>query len=198
MSDEKNACENRPNAKYNLSYPDTADNAAEGLIFHYNRERRLASAPQSVKDIYKEEKKSSFGLFSALVADRPRRILFFMIILLCAMIFILSRLGFFDTSLLLEGNKIEITGAFFEKTTIVILRKTVRDQDFYTGAVDVAVSPSYSADSDIDQIPVFYHRIFFTMENDEVYRFAVPYDSPELLMVLQTDKNTLKLSFKPE
>jgi len=191
MSDDNN----RPNAKYNLSYPDTAGSTPEGLVFHYNRERRLAKAPESVQDIYKEEKKSRFGLFSALVADRPRRMLFFMVVLLCGLIFILSTLDFFDTSYMLEGNKIEITGTLFEGTTIVIVRKTVKNQEFYTGAVDIAVSVSAE---NADYIPVFYHRIFFTMDNDEIYRFAVPYDSDELLMVLQTEKNSLKISFKPE
>jgi len=191
MSDEKTVSENRPNVKYNLSYSDTA---SEGLTFHYNRERRLANAPESVQDIYKEEKKSRFGLFGVLVADRPRRMLFFMIVLLCFLILILSRLEFFDTSHILEGNRVEITGTFYEDTTIVLVKKTVKNQNSYTGAVDIAVSVNTEA----DQIPVYYHRIFFTMENEEVYRFAVPYNSEELLMVLQTEKNTLKLSFKPQ
>ncbi|MDR0464386.1 MAG: hypothetical protein LBG94_04620 [Treponema sp.] len=191
MSDEKTVSENRPNAKYNLSYPDTA---SEGLTFHYNRERRLANAPESVQDIYKEEKKSRFGLFGVLVADRPRRMLFFMIVLLCFLILILSRLEFFDTSHILEGNRIEITGTFYEDSTIVLVKKTVKNQNSYTGAVDIAVSVNTEA----DQIPVYYHRIFFTLENEEIYRFAVPYNSEELLMILQTEKNTLKLSFKPQ
>jgi len=191
MSDEKTVSENRPNVKYNLSYSDTA---SEGLTFHYNRERRLANAPESVQDIYKEEKKSRFGLFGVLVADRPRRMLFFMIVLLCFLILILSRLEFFDTSHILEGNRVEITGTFYEDTTIVLVKKTVKNQNSYTGAVDIAVSVNTEA----DQIPVYYHRIFFTLENEEVYRFAVPYNSEELLMVLQTEKNTLKLSFKPQ
>jgi len=195
VSDEKPVSESRPNAKYNLSYPDTAGSTSDGLTFHYNRERRLANAPQSVKDLYKTEKKSRFGLFSALVADRPRRMLFFMIVLLCILILILSGLGFFDTSYMFEGNRIEITGTFYEDITIVVVRKTVRNQNSYTGAVDVALSPAGNNSTDI---PIYYHRIFFTMENDEVYRFAVPYNSEELLMVLQTEKNTLQLSFKPE
>jgi len=184
----------RPNADYELSYPDKNNKInPENLTFHYNRERRLANAPQSVKDLYAEKKKSRFGLFGSLVADKPRRVLFFMIILLCALIFILNALGFLDNAYMLDGNKIEISGTIYEGTTYVVIKKTVRITDSYTGAVDIAVSPAGQTADAGDQLPVFYHRIFFSMNYEEVYRVAVPYDSPELLIVLQSDKDTLQM-----
>jgi len=40
---------------------------------------------------------------------------------------------------------------------------------------------------------VFYHRLFFSLEKEEQYSFTVPFDSNELLFVLQTEKKTLKV-----
>jgi len=193
----------RPNANYKLSKPDTENiHPDEPLTFHYNREHRLAKAPQAVKDLYANKKQySRFNLLRPLIADKPRAILFSAILVICALMFILSLLGYFDTSYSLSGNKIEINGTVFEGATIIVLRKTVGKaaSSAYTGAVDIAVSPpAEAAQSAEEDYRIFYHRVFFTLEPVEVYRFAVPFDSPELLMVLQTDKSSLRIKFKTE
>jgi len=190
----------RPNAKYELSYPDIKPDNNE-LNFHYNRQRRLDSAPQIVKDLYNEPKQSRFGIIGALIADKPRRTLFIIIILLCLAVLALSRFGYFDTTYTLEGNRIEFRGTIFEGTTIIIINKIIKDKDFYTGAVNIAVSPSILASNtseDLSQNQIFYHRIFFTAEQEEQYRFVVPFDTAELLVVLQSEKNTLQLRIKPD
>jgi len=190
----------RPNEKYKLSRSEESFNPEnEKLTFYYNREHRLAKAPQEVKDLYAEQKKvNRFNLLQPLVADRPRATLFISILVLCVAIFMLSILGYFDKSYSLDGNKIEITGTKFEGVTIVVVKKTLKKglSSSYTGAVDIAVSPV--AGSEEEEFPVFYHRVFFSMEPVEEYRFAAPFDSPELLMALQTEKNTLQIRFKPE
>jgi hypothetical protein len=63
----------------------------------------------------------------------------------------------------------------------------------YTGAVSIAVTAG-------DTLPegVFYHRIFFTLESQEQYRFSVPFDSDELTFIFQTEKRTLNMTVKPE
>jgi len=197
----------RPNANYNLSKPDGADPVREeNLTFYYNRERRLEKAPQAVKDLYDEKKTAGrFNLLKPLVADKPRAAVFFTIILMCAFIVIVSIVNKTGGSYSLEGNKIEVTGIRFEGATIVVLTKTVKKNsgNAYTGAVDVAVSPlnnvSGGAENDDgENYPVFYHRIFFSMETSEEYRFAVPFDLPEQLLILQTEKNTLRIKYKPE
>jgi len=193
----------RPNANYELSYPDKKNQQCEDLNFHYNRERRLENAPQIVKELYSEQKPSRFGIIGALIADKPRRTLFIIIVLLCIAILALSRFGYFDTTYILDQNQIIITGTVFEGTTIVTIKKISKSNDSYTGSVDIAVSPSIQT---MDNIPmddfsqplVFYHRIFFTMEREEQYRFSVPFDSSELLLVLQSEKNILQLRMKPE
>jgi hypothetical protein len=185
----------RPNAKYKLSKPDNLKPPKEELIFHYNRDHRLAKASKDVQDLYKERKANRFGFLGVLVADRPRKLLFFSIILICVVIWILGLLGYFDKSYSLDGNKIDISQTAFEGTTIIVINKMVKNKDAYTGAVDIAVSVPVTLQNDTQaetNIPVFYHRIFFSLDKEEQYRFAVPFESTELLFVLQTEKYSLK------
>jgi len=195
----------RPNAKYKLSKPDgIKPGMEENLTFYYNRERRLEKAPQAVKDLYDESKKiTRFNLLRPLVGDKPRATIFFSIILICAVLVIISIINRTDGVYSLEGNRIEITGARFEGATIVVLKKTVKKNSVnaYTGTVDIAVSPKANGDfdgADGEEYPLFYHRIFFSMETSEEYRFAVPFDSPEQLLILQTEKSALQIKYKPE
>ena len=192
----------RPNVNYKLSKSDNAPlPGEEGLTFYYNRERRLAKAPQQVKDLYKENNHKGFNLLRPLIADKPRATIFFAIIILCVTILMLSVLGYFDKTYRLEGNKLEITGTIFEGTTIMVVKKTINSRtSVYTGAVDIAVSPPETDIESIEdeQYPVYYHRIFFSLEPEEEYRFAVPFDSPELLAVIQTDKSSLRIKIKSE
>ena len=186
----------RPNANYKLSKPDTENSIEEEkLTFYYNRERRLAKAPQSVRDLYTQKRQYRFSLLRPLVADKPRAILFFTILIICAVIFLLSILGYFDNSYLLDGNKIEIVGTGYEETTIVVLKKTFKKglSSPYSGAVDIAVSP---VEINEEEFPIFHHRVFFSLEPEEEYHFVVPFDLPELLMVLQTEKSTLQMKLK--
>ncbi|MDR3020525.1 MAG: hypothetical protein LBU66_06430 [Treponema sp.] len=184
----------RPNANYKLSKPDTNNVNEEEIVYYYNREERLAKAPKAVKDLYNRTPQK-FNLLRPLIADRPRKLLFFTIIVLCLMITIISLLGFFDSSYSIDGNKLEISGTKFDGITIVIIKKTNNNrQSAYTGAIDIAVSPI----SEDEQFPVFYHRIFFTLEPEEEYRFSVPFDNDELLMVLQSETSTLNLKLHPK
>ena len=181
----------RPNANYNLSKPDTEVVTDEPLTFYYNREHRLAKAPQAVKDLYAGNKNNKgFNLLRPLVADRPRAMLFFTIVVLCLAVIVLSILGYFDKAYSLDGNKLEISAIEYEGMAIVMVKKTIKGRSPYTGAVDIAVSPMVHSDEDYQ---VFSHRIFFSLESEEKYRFTVPFDSPVLLMALQTEKNSLNI-----
>jgi hypothetical protein len=113
---------------------------------------------------------------------------------MCAVILIFSATGLFNKTYSLEGNKLDIKGTGYEGTAIIVIRKTVNKSQAYTGAVDIAVSPSVQVEA--GEYPVFYHRIFFTLEADEEYRFVIPFDSPQIAMVLQTEKNSLKITVK--
>ena len=198
MTDEdEGAAPDRPNANYKLSVSGKANQVdEENLTFYYNRERRLAKAPQSVKDLYKEDKKHSrFNLLRPLVADKPRAMLFFSIIIISAVICMVTLFGLTDKSFQMEGNKLEISGIRYEDVVIVVMRKTAGGKSYYSGAVEIAVSPALDAG---EEFPVFYHRVFFNPVPEEEYRFAVPFNSAELAMVLQTERGELRLKFKPE
>jgi hypothetical protein len=206
MNDEESGFhenEKRPNAKYNLSNPDDKNTSEEGLTFYYNRERRLASAPKEVQNLYKEHNPTRFGVFKSLVADKPRRILFFSIILLCILIFTISRLGFFETKHILDGNRIDITGTRFEGTTIIRLRKIVENANAYTGAVDIFVfvagqQPAPPSEQPGEEPLVFSRRIFFTLDREQEDRFVVPFNSSELIVVLESERSTLHIRLNPE
>jgi hypothetical protein len=196
----------RPNANYKLSKPDYDGSpiTEEQLVFYYNREHRLANAPQSVRDIYAPQKKPRFSLIRPLIADKPRAMLFIAIIVMSLGILVFSGLGYFDSSYKLDGNEVEIVAAVHEGTTLITLRKAPKKEKFsinrkagntipYTGAVDIAVSTQSAADSGEEDFPIFYHRVFFTLEPEEVFSFTVPFEEPDLLIVLQTEKTTRKV-----
>jgi len=187
----------RPNAKYKLSNENAGKvNGEEKLNFYYSRERRLEKAPQAVRDLYDESKKNRSGFIKVLVADKPRAMVFFTILIMTAVIILLSLSNKTSGSYLLDGNKLEINGIKYEGMTILAIRKTRKNTETaYSGGVDIAVSPVIQEG---EKINIFYHRVFFSLENEEAYRFTVPFESTELLMVLQTEKNTLKVRYKPE
>jgi len=62
--------------------------------------------------------------------------------------------------------------------------------------VDLAFAPAVQTAG--EDYPVFYHRVSFSQKREEEYRFAVPFDPPELVLVLQTESSTLKAKIKTE
>jgi len=201
-SNDSNDGKNRPNANYKLSKPDDAVVPKEELVFYYNREHRLSKAPKYVQELYEEKKPNRFGwlgFVGVLVADTPRKIMFFTIILMCVLIWLFSFLGFITSPRNLDGNLVSISASFYEKTTIVVINKKTKGMNAYTGAVDMAVSVPLPAQEDgsggqgENAAPVFYHKIYFTQEKQERYSLAVPFESEELLVVLQTEKNSIKI-----
>lgn len=193
----------RPNANYKLSKPDDAVAPKEELVFYYNREHRLAKASKNVQDLYVEKKQSRFAFLGILVADPPRRMLFYTIILMCALIWLFSFFGFLNSPFNMEGNLVKVSASVYEDTTILVINKRLKSRNAYTGAIDVAVSApiterDYPEEDEIN-VPVFYHKIFFSLEKEERYSLVVPFEASELLVVLQTEKKSLKIkvSVKP-
>ena len=193
----------RPNANYKLSYENTSP---DEIVFHYNRERRLAKAPKAVQNLYKVEKSHHrFNLLKPLVRTKPLAMMFGTVVVICILVLVISVLGLAGNSYELEGNQLSIQAVEYEGTVIIVLKKTVKKSFLgklspaYNGAVEIAVSPLLeSPDMEMNMEDIFFHKIFFTLEPAEYYRFAVPFDAKELAMVFQTEKNTLKVTVKPE
>ncbi|MDR0322866.1 MAG: hypothetical protein LBI12_00295, partial [Treponema sp.] len=64
------------------------------------------------------------------------------------------------------------------------------------GAVNITVYPAVIGEN--EENTVFYHRISFSPEKKEEYRFVIPFDAPELLVIVQTEKSTISINLKPE
>jgi hypothetical protein len=202
MSDNEE--KKRPNARYKLS----SENAnEEGIVFHYNRERRLAKAPQIVRDLYKAEPPRRFNLLRPLVATKPLAMMFASVVIASILILVVSILGLAGSSYNLDGNRLSLQAVQYEGAIIVVVRKTIPQGAFarfsaaaspYTGAVDIAVQPVIKAAAGQEPEAVFYHKIFFTLEPEETYRFSVPFDSNTLALVFKTEQKTLGVTVKAE
>jgi hypothetical protein len=200
MGDDNNE-KKRPNAKYKLSNekPNT-----DNIVYHYNRESRLEKAPQAVRDLYKEQPRRRFGLFHALVGTKPGAMLFGTIMFLCALMLAFSYFGLTGDSRELDGNIISVKIKKYEGTALIEVRKTHRKDRFargikaYTGAVDIAVFlPAKPGEEQSRQAAdIFYHRIFFTNEQEEHYSFTVPFEQSELAFIFRTEKKSLSMTAK--
>jgi len=203
MSDEDKPKE-RPNANYKLSNESVK---GDEIVYHYNRERRLANAPQAVRDLY-DAPAHRFNLLKPLVKTRPLAMMFFSILVACALIVLVSLLGLAGVNYTLEGNHLTIQAIRFEGTIIMAINKSNKKTALnrfapsvpYTGAVEIAVQPVQKSDEAADAVPedIFFHKIFFTFEPEEFYRFSVPFDADELAMVLRSETKTLRLTVKAE
>ncbi len=203
MSDDQE--KKRPNANYQLSGQNADE---ENLVFHYNREHRLAKAPQAVRDMYNKPRQPyRFNLLRPLVSTRPMAMMFGSIIIACILILIISALGLAGSSYSLDGNRLFLQAIQYEGATIVVVKKTIPKDILtrlsfaaapYTGAVDIAVQPVIKAAADQESQAVFYHKIFFTFEPEEIYRFSVPFDAGELAVIFKTEQKTLGVTVKAE
>jgi len=201
MSDENNKEEKkRPNAKYKLSHETVQD--AE-IVYHYNREHRLDKASQTVRELY-EERPRRRGFLNSLFGTKPNAILFGTIIFLCLIMLMLSLLGYTGDSRELEGNILSVKGVKHEGTIIIEVRKAPRKDRFaryiqaYTGAVEVAVFPAAKKglEQNLQATDIFFHKIFFTNDQEEHYYFTVPFEQSELGFIFRTEKKTLTLTVK--
>jgi hypothetical protein len=197
---EKSKSPKRPNANYRLSHEKVNP---EEIVYHYNRESRLAKASQSVRDLYNEEEKPRrFSLFKPYINSKPGSLTFASIVIVCLAILAISIFGL-DTHDL-DGNQLSVQAIKYEGTIIIALKKNVKKNILnrrpYTGAVDIAVSPALKTGQEqgFGQEDIFLHRVFFSLEPKEFYRFSVPFDSDKLVLMFQTEKKSLGITVKPE
>jgi hypothetical protein len=184
----------RPNAKYPLSEKKTED---DELVFYYSRERRLAAAPPKIRALYEQTPKRKFGFFRSLTATKPLAMMFASILLLCAAITIISILDRAEGGRLLGGNLITLEAVKFQGETIVVLTKTVKTpEQAYTGPVDIGAAPEAPGGSQTGDYPVFTHRIFFSLNAEEEYRFSLPFDAEKLLIIVQGETGSVRFTVK--
>ena len=164
------------------------------IVFHYSRERRLAKAPARVREMYSPNRPR--GFLRSLAGTRSNGALLLVIVVMCAFIPILARFT-------RETNLPNIGGNFIHTSAIrsgdgmsFTLKKSFRNPnaDVYTGAVDIAIMPSQSMyGSD-----VFTQRIFFSLNQEEEYRFNIPFQAPSLLVGMQAEDLHIRFKVNPK
>jgi hypothetical protein len=192
---EKKDGEKKPEAgRPNAGYPLSRRTEGEDPVFYYSREKRLAKAPEQVRSLYKEEPRKRRGFFRSLTATKPLATLFASILILSAFIIVLSIFGGAENSYTLGGNRVSVQAMKFGGATYLVLKKTARDANVYTGLVDMAVAPEVPEGKEGTPYPVFRNRIFFSLKEEEEYRFSVPFEADRLVMVMQGENGSLEFT----
>ncbi|MCL2558457.1 MAG: hypothetical protein FWE09_08255 [Treponema sp.] len=188
-SDEQ-AEKKRPNAGYRLTR-ESDEPGPQGIVSHYDRDRRLEKAPQAVRDMYYgaehgPRKRSVFGgkiqLFTMVA-----------ILIVCGMALAATLLGRGEGAVELAGNTVAIQAIRFEGTVIVALRKTARPGGGFLSFLRRAGAP-YEGPVRIEARAIpeengapSFHMVRFTAEATEAFSFALPFDAQEIELVLTTD-----------
>ncbi|MDR2786732.1 MAG: hypothetical protein LBB83_12555 [Treponema sp.] len=165
----------------NSRYRDSPNKEA---VFYYSRERRLERASEAVRAINEPGPAMRGGILRVLFATRAGTLLFITIVILCVFIlffyYIRGR-----PELKIGGNSISISALRYSGKTYVEIKKKALGDDFYTGTVDLALSIPQRLIEGEKEAPIANQRIFFTLEEDEEFRFSLPFDAPELILLMQ-------------
>jgi hypothetical protein len=160
------------------------DSPNQEMVFHYSRERRLARASKAVRALNEPGPAMKGGLLRVLFATRAGTMLFITIAILCG--FILFVYYTRDRpDLKIGGNRVSISALNYSGKTYVEIKKKALGNDSYTGAVDLALSIPQQLMEGETEAPVANQRIFFTLEENEEFRFSLPFDAPELILLMQ-------------
>jgi hypothetical protein len=170
------------------------------LVYYYNRERRLERASAAVRELNKPGPPMRGGAIRVFTATKPLTILFLTVALLMIMTLILSYGTSDRGGRVLGGNAIQVSAEPAEGFTFITFVKTTGGENPYTGAVDIAVSTVLSAQEKKEgaQPPISAHRVFFTLEDEEEYRFSVPFTAKELLILMQGGEQRIMFVIRPK
>ncbi|MHC6203499.1 hypothetical protein ACYULU_09930 [Breznakiellaceae bacterium SP9] len=163
------------------------------LVFYYSREHRLESASPAVRRLNEEGAKTSFNPLRSLTATKPLLILFVTIIIIVgASIMLGARSKDEAKAVLLGGNSVTASALRYQGATYVVLQKTAKDgESVYTGWVDLAASVP-TAKNPLD-FPIINERFSFNSSLEEEFRFALPYETPQVLILLKADEALVTL-----
>lgn len=100
--------------------PDSGPTLDPGL-FHYNRDRRLASAPESVQRSYREGLMTNKGFIKGLTANAGFRSILFVIVILCVVIGALAIFGDAPGTKNVNGVNLSLKAFLYEETVYVTL-----------------------------------------------------------------------------
>ncbi|MDR2096709.1 MAG: hypothetical protein LBP76_14500 [Treponema sp.] len=170
----------------------SASRPEQDVVFYYNREHRLERASPAVQALNEQKAAFRTTVFKSSAAVRPLVMIFGAIVLLTVTGFIMMTFSGQDEGKKLGGNGITAEAMRYKGATYIALKKTYTgNENVYTGVVDIAIS--IPEPKDTDSVPIITERIFFSFEQNEEYRFSVPYEAPELLILLRSETELISL-----
>lgn len=90
-------------------------------VFHYNRDRRLASAPDNVQKAYRDGYTPNKGFIKGLTANAGLRSILFVIVVLCAVIGAVTFFGAAPGTKTVNGVNLSLKAFLYEETVYVTL-----------------------------------------------------------------------------
>ena len=166
------------------------------IVYYYSRERRLNRAPRTVKELVNSSDKKR-GLVKTIFGNRGNMLVFMSIIMICIMFYMSNRPGGTASPEFIIGNN-QVTVTILEEDSILFLSITKiipARANVYTGAVDIAVSPTLY---DTEEPPVMSHRIFFSFNTREDYLVSLPFDGDSFIVMIQTEHETMARTIRRE
>lgn len=157
--------------------------------FYYSREHRLSRASQAVRELNEGGVPQKRGLFRTLTATKPLRLSFISIVAICVIMILYSLVAGRGAVAAAGGVEIRIQAFEAGDTSYITVKKTVKSSDPYTGAVDLALSTGTEGQ-------VYTERLYFTLEKEETFRFAVPFTGKKLaaLAVLDEERALFRIT----
>jgi hypothetical protein len=170
--------------------------------FYYSREHRLDRASAAVRELY-EDKPAKKSLTKNLFGNRGNVMIFIMIITTCLTLSFAARYSRAKTTVKLGGNTVKITIQKEEEALILdIIKQSPASGVFYSGEVEIAVSPVMSKLNEGETPPLFFHRVTFYKTGYESFQILLPFDinvdGNNFLLLLRTseEQKSVKLSAK--
>jgi len=183
--------------------PETANKSKNvidrDIVFYYSREHRLSRASAAVRELNSGTVPRT-RLTTRLFGNRTNFMFFIVILVICGSFGLGYTYSGGGRSIKLGRNS--LAAEILNEDGILILdlvKSKPKSGEFYTGAVDIAVSPviqKSGAAGDEVPPPMFTHRVFFTARDSESYNISLPFEGTDFLVLLRIDKDQKAIKLK--
>jgi hypothetical protein len=138
------------------------------------------------------------GTVKKLIGKKSNLFLLASIFMVCVMLALSSRSGGSEQGVDLGGNTVALAIARNDEGKLsVFIQKTASPSGgVYTGEVAIAVSPVISKQDKGKTPEIYTDRFFFTPAEKDGYRFELPFEGKDFLVVLQTETERKGLRLK--
>ena len=187
------------------------------VVFYYSREERLKKASPAVRRLNEASPPHRPNLWKTLTATKPLTFLFISMVTLSIAIVLVSRFLHMEKSRTLGDNALAVSVLASGEKSYITLSKKALNGAAYTGPVDVAVSPAAEnggpenpPDGAFPKTPsgeslsgdgpfsVEARRFYFTLEDEEVFRFTAPFTGKKILVLVEAGPDRTLFSITPE